>query len=95
MSLEIGQNLASLIVSVAWLSLTVIIAVKSPEYLNLWASVTNIVLTYYLARKVETILAEKKVKGIFENAVELGYVVVFALVGFLAIVLFTYIFVHI
>jgi len=92
--MEIGKNLATLIFSIAWLTLTVVIAIETPEYLTLWASITNIVLTYYLTSKVTELLAEKKVKGTFENVVELGYIVIFALLIFLGVVLFTYIFVH-
>jgi len=77
-----------------YMVLTLIIAIKNPEYLSLWASITQVILTFYLAQKMEAFLKkvqEIKPKGLFED---LTSFIVFALIAFLVIVIFTYIFVH-
>jgi hypothetical protein len=78
-----------------YMVLTLIIAIKNPEYLSLWASITQVVLTFYLTQKLDLLfkqVQEIKPKGLFED---LTNFLVFALVAFLVIVIFTYIFVHV
>jgi len=78
-----------------YLILTLVITIKNPEYLSLWASITQLILTFYLAQKMETLfkkVQEIKPKGLFED---LTNFLVFALIAFVVIVIFTYIFVHV
>jgi hypothetical protein len=78
-----------------YMVLTLIIAIKNPEYLSLWASITQVVLTFYLTQKLDLLfkkVQEIKPKGLFED---LTSFIVFALIAFVVIVIFTYIFVHI
>jgi hypothetical protein len=78
-----------------YLILTLVITIKNPEYLSLWASITQLILTFYLAQKMETFfkkVQETKPKGLFED---LTSFLVFALIASLVIIIFTYIFVHI
>jgi len=78
-----------------YMVLTLIMGIKAPEYLTVWASITQVVLTFYLAQKIETFfkkVQETKPKGFFED---LSSFLVFALIASLVIIIFTYIFVHV
>jgi len=78
-----------ILVAIVYFLLSAAITAYQPQYANIWYGLAIPVVTYYfISKKVENTL---KPKGLFETTLSL---IVFLLVAFLVVVVFTYIFVH-
>jgi len=68
-----------------------ILAWKAPQYVNIYVSALVPVITYYFVKKE----LEKKVFANMENIItDIGTLIIWLLVTFLAILLFTWVFIH-
>jgi len=78
-----------ILVAIVYLALSFIITIYAPQFSSVFYGLAVPVVTYYfVSKKLETAL---KPKGLFETTLSL---IVFLLVAFLVVVVFTYIFVH-